>query len=99
MATIEMITVCLVIVVPCLLALAQLCKLDRASRELQYAAQAECIKAAMAGEADPSFRIITSSSSIHCSVLPAAAARLGGFRSRSLKRQYVIATGSGHGND
>ncbi len=95
----EMIAACLFIVVPCLLGLSQLCKLDRTARELQYAAQEKCLKAAIAGDEDPSFRIISSSSSIRFSVLPEAASCLGRLPSRTLKRQYVIATGSGYGNE
>lgn len=93
-----MIAVCLFVVVPWLLALSQLCKLDRAARELQYAAQQDCLEAAVAGDEDPSFRIISKSLSSHFSVLPEAAALLGAVPSRTLKRQYSIATGSGHGD-
>ncbi len=88
----------LVILVPVLLALGELARLDRAARRLQFGAQRPVIATAMAENADPSFRLIPIETQVRVSMRPEIHAVLGGKRaSVTLRRCYWIATGSGHG--
>lgn len=97
----EMMAGAVAILIPFFLALSQLVRLDRSSRDLQYAAQASCLAAAMAGNEDPSFRLIPVESSVRVSMRPEVISLLGGTGAKSLtlKRCYWIATGSGHERD
>lgn len=98
--TVEMVAFTTAILFPFLLALAELGRLDRAARSLQFAAQQSCLAAAAKENADPSFRLVSVESRVQVSVRPEVSALLGGEKSGSvaLRRCYWIATGTGHGN-
>ena len=98
--TIEMLAVGTAILIPFLLALSELVRLDRASRGLQFAAQKSCIKAAIAGNDDPSFRVIPVESQVRVAMRPEVVSLLKGERGASvtLRRCYWVATGTGYGN-
>jgi hypothetical protein len=98
---VEMMAVAFALLVPFVLALSQLVRLDRSSRELQYDAQASCMATAAAGNEDPSFRLISVDSRVQVSMRPEIVRLLGGEggKSLTLKRCYWIATGSGYERD
>lgn len=97
--TVEMLATGVAILIPFLLALSELARLDLAARRLQFAAQHSCILAAVSGNADPSFRLLSVESRAQVAMRPEVAALLKGNRAASvtLKRRYWIATGTGHG--
>ncbi|MFO7535243.1 MAG: hypothetical protein R6X19_06115 [Kiritimatiellia bacterium] len=99
--SVEMMAVAVALLAPFLLALSQLARLDRSSRELQYAAQASCMAAAFAGNEDPSFRLISVERRVQVSMRPEIVRLMGGTggKSLTLKRCYWIATGSGYEGD
>ena len=97
--TVEMIAFTTAILVPFLLALAELGRLDRAASSLLYAAQQSCIAAAADGNTNPFFRLVSVESRVEVAVRPEVSALLGGGASGSvtLRRCYWIATGTGRG--
>jgi hypothetical protein len=98
--TLEMAAVFIVIGIPLLLALAQLGRIDLASRRLQFAAQETVISTAMAENRDPDFRIIPVESSVQLRAGPEWS-RLQDASDYfvTLKRRYWIGTGSGFGEN
>jgi hypothetical protein len=98
--TVELVAACVVIGVPVLLALTELARLDLAARRLQFEAQEACIQAAVAGNEDRSFRLISVVSRTQVSARPEwRRLQDGAGCSVTLKRQYWIGTGSGHGEN
>lgn len=98
--TLELAAAVVVIGIPALLALAQLARVDLASRRLQFAAQETVVKTAMAENMDPDFRIIPVVSSVQVKAGPEWR-RLPDGRDYSLtfKRRYWVGTGSGFGEN
>lgn len=99
MVTLEMLAAGLAILIPFLLALSELARLDLAARRLQFAAQRSCLVSAVSGNADPSFRLVPVESRVHVAMRPGVVALLEGGKASSvtLKRRYWIATGTGYG--
>lgn len=97
--TVEMLAVSVAILIPFLLALSELARLDLAARRLQFGVQQSCLVAAVVGNADPSFRYLPVESRVSVAMRPKVVALLSGGRacSATLKRRYWIATGTGHG--
>jgi len=96
--TVELVAAAVVILVPALLALGELVRLDRAVRRLQFGAQRTVIASAMAGNADPAFRLLPVEAQVSISMRPSAQALPVGRRvSATVRRCYWIATGSGYG--
>lgn len=99
LVTVELMAAGIVILIPFLLALSELARLDLVARRLQFAAQKTCIVAGVSGNTDPTFRLVSIDSRADVAMRPEVAALLGGGRSASvtLKRRYWIATGTGYG--
>lgn len=98
--TLELAAALVVIGIPSILALAQLARVDLASRRLQFSAQETVISTAMAENLAPDFRIIPVVSTVHIMAGPEWR-RLpdGQDFSLTLKRRYWVGTGSGCGEN
>lgn len=95
---VELAAAAVALLVPALLALAELGRLDRELRRLQYTAQRRLLEAACRGNAEPGFRVLAVEAQATVSASPAARRVMGAAAvSTTLRRRYWIATGSGHG--
>ena len=96
--TVELVAAAVFFLLPLVWGLGELARLDCAARRLQYGAQRQVLEAAMAGNADPSFRLMPIEAQVSVSMRPLVQALPGGrLVSVTLRRCYWIATGSGHG--
>jgi hypothetical protein len=100
LVTVEMLAMGIAILIPFLLALSELTRLDLAARRLQFAAQQSCLVAAVSGNADPAFRLVPVESSASVAMRPEVVTLLKGGRTASvtLMKRYWIATGTGYGD-